>query len=691
MINNLEYYSAKTYYQTNNPNALIQGTGTIIASQGKYFLVTALHCMRLTDDKGIEILSPDWKKMRATIYMPTKEEEIVFKRFVDSDEENDWVILEIEKPNNGFDYQQGLILSSDYTMDETFVAYGFPKSIDDGMYLEFLPTNSRGKNWRLKEMVQGGSTKAITAEKGCSGMGLFHLVDGVYHCLGIINQTVPGGDFNVMKLISIKLMADFFPDIYHDKSTPVNELSDEDLEKYIQEEAKVEHTEISDRKLWEDFLSYMKLIEYDEAYKAIKQLWNRYPNDEWATLNLIKATSLVEPQELKTLQNIGLNLNYSTPQGVVFAARVFANSGFPQTAVDIWYSNALKFDDNELDTLFYVELLESPMREIVYKEYESVTEGKCVLYEDGLGNKHCLIVTNKTLMARTMLEKKKGDEFVLNITGEDRQVKIIAIFDRYYKLVHRALKDVVEQGGNEIMRPIMINENMTPKDVLKTIIEIAGIDTAVDPDVELQNNYNKQPSLILNSNNTDDLLWRYYRFLFTDFELTSCPKELKDPERFCYVTQDTRFVLDLSSLIVLFEKTMNGMYVPSRRFIVSNFLYEYIKEYQKRVGMHCSYDMCKVLQFGRIYRFSEDGLENVKKRYVALQKWMDDYCERLSSNKVLELDNYHKDTDLSLLFKHTMTLLIDDPSYALLTEDWYYIELMKTKLFLFDCDEFMSL
>lgn len=690
MIDNLEFYSAKTYHDSNVPDAPIQGTGTIVASQGKHFLVTALHCMRQIDDNGIEILSPDWKKMEAVIYMPDSEEKIVFKGLVDVDDNEDWAILEIEKPNNNFDYQHGLILSTSYRTEETFGAYGFPHNIEDGLYLEFSPTNRRGVFWRLKEMVQGGTTKAITVEKGCSGMGLFHVVDGIYHCLGIINKSVPGGDFNAMKLVSFKSMAKFFPDIYQCSSEQIAKPSDEDLEKIIEVENPVAYMDISGSALSEAFMEYMELAEYDKAYKAINQLWERYPDDEWTILNMIKVTSLVAPHELDKLQVVGLKLTYSTPQGVVLAARSFANNGFPQTAVDIWYNNALKFNDNELDTLFYVELLESPMRDIVYKEYETVVEGKSVLYDDGKGHRHCLIASDKTLMARTMLGKKNGEEFILNIAGEDRLVRIVAIHDKYYSLVHRALADVMEQGGNNIMRPIKVNENMTPEEVLKMIYEAVGIDTNVNVDIKLQEDYDAQPSMMLNSN-ADDLLWSYYRFLFTDFKLMPCPGSIKDSERFSVITSKTCFVLDLSSLIILFEMTMSGDYVPSKKLIVSNFLYEYIRAYTKRAQWQNAYDMHKVYEAGKIYRFSEDAFEDVGLRYEALLKWMDDCCERLSSSKVLELTRFQHETDSSQLFKHTMALLMDDPSRILLTEDWFHIKSLNIPVLMCDCNEFLML
>ena len=689
-MNNLEYLSAKTYHDTDIPGKPIQGTGTIIASQGSYYLITALHCMRKLDDEGKEIVSPDWKKMSATVYLADEEVQLSIKRIVDVDNDNDWAILEIEKPSICFDYEHILSLSTNYDMSETFGSYGFPHHIDDGIYLEFSPTNQRGRNWRLKDIVNGGSAKSITAEKGCSGMGLFHIVDDRYSCLGIINKSVPEGDFNVMKLVSIKSMARYFPDIYQQSQSSLSKLTSEYLESKINEGSKESFVETSDQELAEQYLMYMKLVQYADAYQAIGQLWKRHPNNEWVTLNYLNAVSLAKPQELEQLQELATGLNYTTPQGVIFVSRAFANNGYTQTAVDIWYNNALKFNDNELDTLFYVESLESPMKEIIYKEYKVVIEGKCVLYDDGNNHRHCLIASDKTLMARTMLGKKKNESFILNIAGESRSVKIIAIFDKYYSVIHRALADVMEQGGNRIMHPVAINSQMTGEEVMKAIFDAAGIDPTVNVDVQLQESYNSTPSFLLNSN-ADDLLWRYYRFLYTDFQLSPWPKDFKDPLRFRYVNPQTQFVLDLSSLIVLFEKSMNGEYNPTKRFLISNFVYEYVKKYKNRLNW-LSYDMHKVLEAGRIFRFSDNVEEDVKRRYDAFLKWMDDYCFRETSRKVLDLPNQSAEIDdTAMMFRHTITLLLDDPTRALLTEDYSYSVLIKEKLLMFNSEEFLGL
>lgn len=692
MIDNIEYFSAKTYHETDVPNKPIQGTGTIISSQGRYYLVTALHCMRKVDDADHEIVSPDWKKVSATVYLQDSEVDLEIKGLIDVDVDQDWAILEIDKPNIDFHYYQRLCLTTSFKMDDEFAAYGYPNSFDDGIYLEFTPTNKRGNNWRLKDVTEGGGTKAITAEKGGSGMGLIYKEKDLYCCLGIINKSVPGGDFNAMKLISAKYFGKYFPDIYQpNQSVQSAPPTDEQLNEQINDDVQTIYHEASDMELSQQFQNYMKLAQYKDAHMVIKKLWERHPDDEWTTLYYIHTSALTGATDLDFLREVGLKFNYSTPQSVVFAARSFANYGYPQTAVDIWYNNALRFNDNELDTLFYIELLDSPMKAIVYKDYQVAEEGKCVLYDDGHEHRHCLMAGNHTQMAKAMIGRSKDDEFVLNIAGEERKVKIIAIHDKYYSIIHRGLTDMMEQGGNNLMRPVKIEAEMTPDEVMRTLLEAAGIDPSVNVDVKLQDDYNALPSLILNCRH-DDLLWSYYRFLYSDFQLIPCPIAYKSDERFRYINEQSCFVLDLSSVITLFENTCRGVVLPKRKMMVSNFLYEYIKSYQHRSFFYSSYDTHKTQVAGRIFRFSENLEEDLRLRYATLVKWMDDYCVKASSQFLLNHSlAMQEQDDAGMMFNSTMTLLMDDPSRVLVTEDWYHCKLLQSLLLMIDSDEYCKM
>ncbi len=667
MINNIEYFSAKTLHESIDSQKPIQGTGAIIASHGKYYLVTALHCMRQVDDDDKEIVSPDWKKLSAAVYLQDCEVDLKIKGLLDADKDEDWVIVEIEKPDIDFDYPSKTRLTDTYNLDDTFGAYGFPWSFEDGMELEFTPTNKRGSNWRLKDITEGGSSKANTVEKGCSGMGLYRSKDDVMFCLGIINKSAPGGAFNVMSLVKAKCFASYFPDIYDGvlpsvSNKPAPDLSPVDAARKIQSS----YSEQSDMELFEEYMGYMELTEYEKAYPVIEKLFKRYPKDEYAAVNYINTTSLVDASKLGSLQDMALSIQYSTPQSAIICSRAFSRNGYPKTGVDIWYQSALKFNDPEFDCMFYIECLDSDFGRVVHKEYDTVSSGKNVLYEDDEKRRHCVNADTKSLMGSTLIGHHKGDEVIINIAGEDKRIKIIAIHDLYYGIVHRALKDVMEHGGNSIMKPIKLDENCSPEDLLKQLESLCGGES---PDEIRRNAYNETPSLVMVANE-DDMIGSYYRMLFSDFQLCAKPSELVNQKFYNTLNEDTEFVLDLSSLLILFEKSCAGENIPKKRFILPRFVYELVKVYRRDFMSIASFDMHETLKIGRIHRFNADPKLDMEQRLDSILKWCDDHCSLESSRKVLQLKVPQSD-DRVKMFQSAVCLIFDKPNRALLSDDWY--------------------
>lgn len=174
MKTSLQYISAKTL-RLDNGKVAMQGTGTIIQSHGHYYLLTAYHCLCKKDTDGNEVIPADWHKMKAIVYTCSSEFELNIIGFEDADQVQDWVILNIDKPNDSVSANTKVWLTNSFDIEskEVYASYGFPHDLEDGMYLEFSPTNTRGKYWRIHDTVEGGNVKSITIEKGASGMGLF--------------------------------------------------------------------------------------------------------------------------------------------------------------------------------------------------------------------------------------------------------------------------------------------------------------------------------------------------------------------------------------------------------------------------------------------------------------------------------------------------------------------------------------
>lgn len=685
-MDNLEYFSVKTIRESYNEYPEIQGTGTIIKSKGCFYMITALHCMGKVVE-GREIVPFDWHAMSGRVYLPDEDVNIKVIGLKDLDYVKDWVILEIEAPNINFNYSCSSHLNSIVVNDTEYAAYGFPHDLESGLVLNFKPANKRGEEWLLQGVVQGEYAKANTIEKGSSGMGLYREENGKYICLGIINRSAPNGAFNAMKLIKAKEFAKHFSDI--NECPPVQSQEPIPAETTVKEAvSRINTSEKSDKQLCDEYIKHMALFEYADAKNCIVTIWNRHKGDEWATLNLINTVALVEPERLPQYADMGLSLEYTTRESVMFCAKAFGRNGYPDIASEIMYKNALLFNDETLDSMIYAETtLDGRYNPYFRKEYDVVTSGNCVLYGDNKGNRHCIMVTKDTVLGRSIIGCKKGQTVNVKLAGEARDITVLGIFDKYFLIHHRAMSETMESGGNQVLKPIKLEPDMKPEDLLKAIFDVAGIPDENPEDIR-RNEYNQRPTL-LNLLDDNDIIGWYYRLLFTDYELYGRPKSLEFQAKYAFINDQTELVIDLSSLLVLFELEQAGGIKPKKKFILSKCIYELLKEYRRDQTKHVSFCMHEVIKKGRIHKFDEDLGVDSAKRYDALIEWCDKYCLMESSQNAIcttsQEDNY-----IRMLFRHTMALFTNTSNRALLTEDWYLEIMLNYAVHVFSMKDFVN-
>lgn len=525
MKTTLQYISAKTLRMMDDGRVGLQGTGTIIQSHERYYLLTAYHCLGKVNEKGEESIPADWHKMSAKVFTDDSEFELSIIGLGDVDQVQDWAVLEIEKPQNEISARTKVLLTGNinYPNNDVYAAYGFPRDLSDGIYMEFTPTNNRGMYWRIHDTVEGGNMKAITIEKGSSCMGLFRKQDDKFLYLGMINKSVPNGSMNAMQRIPSRYMAKCFDDILEEdlrqtiQSKPITE---NDVVKSL---STAEALGDNEQVLCDAYTQCIMQANFDEAVKFIERLFKLHPDNENIILNYIHTQALADKTQLAKLESIALTYLYSTPENVAFVAKVFATNGYPQIALDILYNNAMRMNDPVLDSLYYAQVVTIPMlQEIARKEYEEVEEGKCVLYSDEQNRRHCWMVSYKSEMGKMLIGHRKNETIEVYIAGEKRKITLIAIFDKYFSLEHRALADVMEHGGNKILTPFKIREGASGEETLQQLLDFLKSEgPAKSLEEQMKDAYKSRPCL-MTSACCSDLVPSFYFMLFTDFQL--CPR-----------------------------------------------------------------------------------------------------------------------------------------------------------------------
>ena len=322
-------------------------------------------------------------------------------------------------------------------------------------------------------------------------------------------------------------------------------------------------------------------------------------------------------------------------------------------------------------------------------------EGRCVLYEDESHNRHAFIVNSTTTLGTALMHKHKGDEVNVELVGENKRIKIIAIFGKYYIIEHRAIHNLFEHGGNQVMTPFKLDESLSDEGQvhqLMTFLESLGPHRSIKE--QMEDAYKKIPSLLLTANVAGDLVSGYY-FLMTDgIDLIPWPSyKMGGESRLQYINYGTDFVLDLSSFIKLSEKYFADSVVPPRKFIIASFLKAIVEEFCKTAMMNTNFVLHQALSSGRLHKFSDDPIENMRMRIDGLRRFMAECCEEKSCHIPVNIPKQTppENINMLLLFLNTTSLLQNNQDRVLITEDWQLFFRMKGLLFMINSEEYWKL
>ena len=694
MKNTLQYISAKTIRRPGGSEKPLQGTGIIVQSEGRFYLLTAYHCAAQIDEEGNEILKADWHLMKAIIYTRDDEVEVDVIGFVDADVSQDWVIFEINKPNiPGIDsYKFKFSLDIAYDSHPEYAGYGFPHSIEDGLYIDFTPTNSRGTIWRIHDTVEGGNIKAITLEKGASGMGLFRKDGNQLYCNRLINKSVPDGAMNAMKSIPVRyFMHKFSADVIDEKEIRVPSIC-ESKESSIVENIYDSSTQ---KIVIEKYRQLVLQADFKSALPIIKKLYEADKNNENLLLNYIYVLSMAEPASLASLIPAILTHHFTSSENLLYAVNRLSVNGQPEAAVEIFYNHCLQANDEVLDSLFYSTIALNPtLSAISRKEYKEVEEGRCVLYEDESHNRHAFIVNSTTTLGTALMHKHKGDEVNVELVGENKRIKIIAIFGKYYIIEHRAIHNLFEHGGNRVMTPFKLDESLSDEGKVQQLLELLkSLGPRRSIKEQMEDAYKKIPSLLLTANVAGDLVSGYYFLMTGGIDLLPWPSNVMGGDiRLRSINDKTELVLDLSSFIKLSEKYFSDSVVPPRKFIIASYLKAVVEEFCKTAMTNTNFVLHQALSSGKLHKFSDNPGENMRMRIEGLRRFMAECCEEKSCH-ITDIPGHTppENINMLLLFLNTTSLLQNNPDRVLITEDWLLFFWMKGLLIMINSEEYWKL
>ncbi len=422
-----------------------------------------------------------------------------------------------------------------------------------------------------------------------------------------------------------------------------------------------------DRLLKKEYQLDSQIGDYNNALAAITMLYERHPENAEFFVHFIFTTGHVCPESIKQYEKTALNLKMSDPKLVTLAYRAFSENGYIDTAAELLYNAAKASDDYVLRTFYHNETLTGMISNIAGKEYDVAEEGNYVLCDKDGQRLFYLASDNGSNISKAMLGAKKDDEVDTVIGFKPIKLKVIGIYNKYYKLAGDIMHEAMD-GSNPGLVPFEIDMEH-PLESLESFIRKMSKDTQTPEERRkaAYAKYERGEIGLLQLVDDNNMLSGYYKYLFTPFCVhvnISLEERCKKVE----VPDDAQFVLDLPTIISFAEFTAKTNYQIKGQKTITKLLHEYLRFANKSAMRIADGDFYEAMSKGNLVKYSEYVDVDAKEHIQKLLEWTDTNCEDVIADKALGLLQKGDNTPLKDQLLSSLSLLLDQ-KYYFVTDD----------------------
>lgn len=418
-----------------------------------------------------------------------------------------------------------------------------------------------------------------------------------------------------------------------------------------------------------EFNLAMLLADMNNALEIITILYERNPEHEFEFVNMLIVLGQVHPEKLKDYKKKALSFEYSSVAPLMNVYQAFASNNYLDTAAELLYKN-FSLDEEIVKTEFYRQSTMGPIHDIVNKKFDVAEEGRYVFIEHDNMERNAYKITSTSPLGVAVMGKKAGDEVNVDIdySGKKRKVKIIGVFNKYFKAKVDFMHEMRDTGGNAIFRPMVLDMEHPLQSLEEAINKMdPQHKERVQRQSEALKNYAEGSLGMVNLVDANDIVVSYYKMLFSQFKVYVLPVGATEQLFPVLRHNDIKFVLDLPGLIILFEFAHKYNVSYNTKFILPKYTYEYLKRYQKTVKYNIKSDYYEACKSGNIELYSKSYDTDMEQRIQALIEWVDANCSLIVDETALAVTDGDKD-DHQLLFSNTMTQIMK-PNNFLLSDD----------------------
>lgn len=348
---------------------------------------------------------------------------------------------------------------------------------------------------------------------------------------------------------------------------------------------------------------------------------------------------------------------------------VYLITGKYEKALAFLYDEIQKNNSQTLRDFFFEVHIHKDIETIIMNKYDVVALDSYVLLDVDGKEEYTNIRPGSYL--EELIGKKVGEEISYEAVNRQVKVRVLAIFNRYFKLM-KEISDEIAKNQSKRIRSFTIDDLEGGEGILANLAKIAGNgndDRAEEERLKLQ--YEVGRTTMYNFVNQHQLFAELYKLLFGNFRVRMIPTQVvKHQVQIAGINvKEMTPVLDLSSLLMLHEMQVKYQLVFPMKFMVIRSLQVAIHDAAvKERNAVPSFLSGKVAAMLTI-RQTDPQEHSLLSKLKMLEQWIKDYCDVVDDDSLLTMDTEGLPNDLSVMYMQTVRVA-NQPDRLLLTEDW---------------------
>lgn len=339
-------------------------------------------------------------------------------------------------------------------------------------------------------------------------------------------------------------------------------------------------------------------------------------------------------------------------------AHLFIVNFRDKDALDIVYDFTYKSDQQYAKDLYFQTVeFNGRIHQIVYEEYDLITAGLYIEYNEQGQKKNTIVTSDGSFSA--LINKGKGEHIFTNF-GVTRKIEVLRIYNKYAERMREIIIETHDNQNSRAIQSIDFGETVTPDELLSFLDKTFGVtDEKKKQRVEINSQYlHGDVSLMYYWGGDNRPLPKLYDILFGDFQVVTYPDG--------YLTQLLRqqgveicewdLVLDITSLVLLFElQHLVSLEIKSTIYVTEATCQGIRREIMEEIH-HIPAGLTQKVHDKLVWGEQSQTMSFCHYRFSEMKKWIDSNCtvvlvkERLNIDLSEEKTIWHDATTESVCF-----------------------------------------